>query len=96
MSRNINFIFSEKRLVEVRNTSPFFARKKGVGGVGGSCGGGGGFQWEQRGDQSSLTEFKGGTKENWLTRFIVTTKMLRLFPPPLLPLCPGDKNMTCS
>ena len=41
MSRNINFIFSEKRLVEVRNTSPFFARKKGVGGVGGSCGGGG-------------------------------------------------------
>ena len=42
MSRNINFIFSEKRLVEVRNTSPFFARKKGVGGVGGSCGGGGG------------------------------------------------------
>ena len=40
MSRNINFIFSEKRLVEVRNTSPFFARKKGVGGVGGSCGGG--------------------------------------------------------
>ena len=44
MSRYINFIFSEKRLVEVRNTSPFFARKKGVGGVGGvggSCGGGG-------------------------------------------------------
>ena len=40
MSRNINFIFSEKRLVEVRKTSPFFARKKGVGGVGGSCGGG--------------------------------------------------------
>ena len=42
MNRNINFIFSEKRLVEVRNTSPFFARKKGVGGVRGSCGGEGG------------------------------------------------------
>ena len=39
MSRNKNFRFSEKRLVEVRNTSPFFARKKGLGGVGGSCGG---------------------------------------------------------
>ena len=31
MNRNKNFRFSEKRLVEVRNTSPFFARKKGVG-----------------------------------------------------------------
>ena len=58
MKRNIDFIFSEKRLVEVRNTSPFFARKKGVGG------GYPGFQRKQRGDQSSLTEFKGGTKEN--------------------------------
>ena len=49
MSRNINFIFSEKRLVEVRNTSPLFARKKGVGGVGGSCGGGGGFNGNREG-----------------------------------------------
>ena len=38
----IDFIFSEKSLGEVRNRSPFFAWKKGVGGIGGSYGGGGG------------------------------------------------------
>ena len=50
MSRNINFRFSEKRLVEVRNTSPFFARKKGVGGAGGSCGGRG-VSWFSKGTE---------------------------------------------
>ena len=45
----------------------------------GSGGGSPGFQREWRWDQSSLTEFKGGTKENRLTRFNVTTKMLSLF-----------------
>ena len=57
----IDFIFSEKSLGEVRNRSPFFAWKKGVGGVGGSYGGGGweypGFKRERRWDRSSLTDF---------------------------------------
>ena len=38
------------------------AWKEGVGGVGGVSHG---FQRKWRGNQSSLTEFKGGTKENW-------------------------------
>ena len=36
-----------------------------MGGVAESWGGYHCFQKEWRGDQSSLTEFKGGTKENW-------------------------------
>ena len=60
-----------------------FRFERGVGEVSGSYGSGGGgspgFQREWRWDQSSLTEFKGGTKENRLTRFNVTTKMLSLF-----------------
>ena len=48
----IDFIFSEKSLGEVRNTSPFFAWKKGVGGVGGSYGGGGmGVSWFSKGTE---------------------------------------------
>ena len=39
--------------------------KEGLGGVAYSWGGYHCFQRERRGDQSSLTEFKGGTKENW-------------------------------
>ena len=39
--------------------------KEGLGGVAQSWGGYHCFQRERRGDQSSLTEFKGGTKKNW-------------------------------
>ena len=39
--------------------------KEGLGGVAESWGGYHCFQRERRGDQSSLTEFKGGTKKNW-------------------------------